>query len=51
MADPIEKFQLLDVNYYPDIKDENDLEKISELNIKKKKSKHPTTKTLRGRKT
>ena len=27
-ADPIEKFQLfLDVNYYPDIKDENELER------------------------
>ena len=30
--DPIEKFQLfLDVNYYPDITDENDLNQISEL--------------------
>ena len=37
-SDPIEKFQLfLDVNYYPDIKDENDLEKISNLNSKIKK--------------
>ena len=36
--DPIEKFQLfLDVNYYPDIKDENDLNKISELSSKIKK--------------
>ena len=38
--DPIEKFQLfLDVNYYPDIKDENDLNKISELSSKIDKTK------------
>jgi glucose/arabinose dehydrogenase len=35
---PIEKFQLfLDVNYYPDIKDENDLNQISDLSNKIKK--------------
>ena len=46
-ADPIEKFQLfLDVNYYPDIKDENDLEKISELNIKIKKIETSNNKKL-----
>ena len=46
-SDPIEKFQLfLDVNYYPDIKDENDLEKISELNIKIKKIETSNNKKL-----
>ena len=34
-SDPIEKFQLfLDVNYYPDIKDERDKNLVSELNKK-----------------
>ena len=45
--DPIEKFQLfLDVNYYPDIKDENDLNKISELNNKIKKIEISNDKNL-----
>ena len=36
--DPIEKFQLfLDVNYYPDIKDQNVLNQISELSNQIKK--------------
>ena len=45
--DPIEKFQLfLDVNYYPDIKDENDLKKISELNSQIKKIELSNDKNL-----
>ena len=45
--DPIEKFQLfLDVNYYPDIKDENDLKEISELNSQIKKIELSNDKNL-----
>ena len=45
--DPIEKFQLfLDVNYKPDIKDENDLKAISELNSQIKKIELSNDKTL-----
>ena len=45
--DPIEKFQLfLDVNYKPDIKDENDLKIISELNSQIKKIELSNDKNL-----
>ena len=45
--DPIEKFQLfLDVNYKPDIKDENDLKAISELNSQIKKIELSNDKSL-----
>ena len=35
----LKNFSFLDVNHYPDIKDENDLNKISELSSKLKKLK------------
>ena len=45
--DPVEKFQLfLDVNYYPDIKDENDLNLILELSSKIKKIEISNDKNL-----
>ena len=45
--DPVEKFQLfLDVNYYPDIKDENDLNQILELSNKIKQIEISNDKNL-----